>query len=117
MLVIVGMISALIVSGISPAWAGPVVKREKHQSKRIAQGVKSGELTRGETRRLVQGERRIERERQRFLKDGELSDKEKAKLHHDLAVQSHSIYKQKHDAQTRPAAAATAPATAEITQS
>jgi hypothetical protein len=54
--------------------------REHNQRDRIVQGVRSGELTRPETRRLVAGERRLHRHERRMSK---------------------RIYRQKHDPQSR----------------
>ncbi|MBI4971590.1 MAG: hypothetical protein HZC17_07115, partial [Candidatus Omnitrophica bacterium] len=85
----------------SVSFAGPVRKREKHQQKRIEQGVQSGQLTSREAKHLEKGEARIENERERMLKDGKLTPKEAKKLTHDQNVLSKKIYHEKHDNQVR----------------
>jgi hypothetical protein len=82
-----------------------VNQRQHHQQYRIQQGVQSGELTRGEARRL-QGEQRYIRHEERMYKsDGRLSPAERADLHRDQNRASRDLYRQKHDAQDRPPAA------------
>ena len=58
----------------------PLVKtRADNHRSRIKQGVKSGELTQGETRRLVRQQRRIRQNRRQYiLNDGKLSKAERA---------------------------------------
>ncbi len=90
----------------SSAWAGGtrdpgVNHRQHHQTGRIVQGVRSGELTRRETRRLARQQMRIRHEERRFKSDGELTRRERARLHRDLNRSSASIYRQKHDGQHR----------------
>jgi hypothetical protein len=97
-------LSLLILSGT--AFAGsthdPVVnKRQRHQQKRIVQGIRSGELTRGEVLRLEKEQARIRREERRFKADGVLTKRERIKLHRDLDRASRHIYKEKHDNQNR----------------
>jgi hypothetical protein len=79
--------------------------RQHHQSQRIEQGTKSGELTRGETRRLQAEQRQIRHEERAYKADGHLTAAERADLHRDLNRASGDIYRQKHDAQHRTAAA------------
>ncbi len=97
-------LSLLIVSGT--AFAGgihdPVVnKRQRHQQKRIVQGIRSGELTKREVLRLEKEQTRIRREERRFKADGVLTKRERIKLHRDLDRASRHIYKEKHDNQKR----------------
>jgi len=77
--------------------------RQHHQHHRIAQGVKSGELTRGEARHLRHQQARIARYEAKSRADGPgLTRRERANL---AAMQNHasrSIYRQKHDSQRRP---------------
>lgn len=78
-----------------------VNKREHNQVKRIKQGVNSGELTKREVRRLKHEQAHIRAKEARFKADGELTARERAKLHRDLNQSSRHIYKQKHDDQSR----------------
>ena len=98
-----GFIALLVFSVNSVSYAGIVKKREKNQQKRIAQGVESGELNKKEAARLERNAAKIENKRERFLSDGSLSAREKAKLQHDLNRQSRAIHQQKHDKQKRDA--------------
>ena len=77
--------------------------REHRQQQRIAQGVRSGELTSRETYRLERQEQRIDRQEDRFRESGDgLSPRERAKLEHELNRESRNIYHQKHDRQDSP---------------
>jgi len=77
--------------------------REHRQQERIAQGVRSGELTSRETFRLERQEQRIDRQEDRFRESGDgLSPRERAKLEHELNRESRNIYRQKHDRQDSP---------------
>ena len=93
---------------VAVAVAGPIFaatpvlnQREHNQSQRIRQGVKSGELTRPETRRLVRGEARLHRNEALAKSDGVVTGSERARLQHEANVESNRIYRQKHDAQVR----------------
>ena len=79
-----------------------VDKRERHQQRRIRQGVRSGELTRRETERLQAEEAKI-RVDEAFARrsGGELTAKERARIERELNRASKDIYKQKHDEQER----------------
>lgn len=79
--------------------------RQHNQQSRIQQGVKSGELTRGEAHRLQAEQRHIRHEERMYKSDGHLTGAERADLHRDQNRASRDIYRQKHDAQQRPAAA------------
>ncbi len=74
-----------------------VNRKQRHQQKRIVQGVKSGELTKREAVRLEREQARIAKKERRFKSDGELTRRERASLHRDLTRSSRHIYKQKHD--------------------
>jgi hypothetical protein len=79
-----------------------VNQREQNQQERIANGVKSGQLTRGETRRLERGEQRLENnEKKDMAKDnGHLTKKDQRQLNHEANHMSKRIYKDKHNAKT-----------------
>lgn len=76
-----------------------VNRREEHQQNRIGQGIKSGELTRGETSRLEKGEARLQkREAKDMAKDnGHLTKRDKEKLNHEENRLSHRIHHDKHN--------------------
>lgn len=78
-----------------------VNKHQRHQQKRIFQGVKSKELTRKEFYRLEKEQNQIRRMEKRFKSDGKLTKRERAKLAYEQKQASRHIYKQKHDKQDR----------------
>lgn len=75
--------------------------RQHHQQQRMKQGVRSGELTRGETRHLANEQRHIRAEERRYKADGKLTRVERGDLNHDLNQVSRHIYNEKHDAEKR----------------
>jgi hypothetical protein len=80
----------------------PVVrKRQVHQQERIGQGVKSGELTRPETRHLEAREAKIQNDKVEAKSDGVVTHQERAKLRREQNRTSRAIYRQKHDGQER----------------
>jgi hypothetical protein len=84
-----------------PASAQTIHQRKENQQKRIAQGVKSGQLTPRETARLEHREARLNREtrRDRAANGGKLTPAEKARVNRQQNRLSRDIYHQKHDAQ------------------
>ena len=75
--------------------------RQQHQTDRIKQGVRSGELTRNEAHELREDRRDIKQLEKAYKSDGTLTGAERRDLHHELNQNSKNIYKQKHDGQTR----------------
>jgi hypothetical protein len=97
---VVALIGMLGFGAVSEA--GTINRRERRQRARIADGARSGELTRREARRLRAGERHIQREERRYRRsDGQLSRWERRDLQRDLNRQSRRIQRQKHDEQDR----------------
>ena len=78
-----------------------VNKKQKNQISRIEQGVKSGELTKRETRRLMIQEAKLQKQKRIAKSDGVVTKRERAKLNHEANKLSAKIYKQKHDRQKR----------------
>jgi hypothetical protein len=76
-----------------------VGKREENQQDRIAQGVKSGQLTAGETAHLEKNESRINNEvrNDRAANGGKLTSAEKKQVNQQLNRQSKQIYRDKHN--------------------
>ncbi|MDH3287937.1 MAG: hypothetical protein OEP48_09490 [Betaproteobacteria bacterium] len=71
------------------------------QHRRIVPGIRSGELTQREARRLRGEQRMIRRQERAYLADGRLSRGERRDLYGDLRSANRPIYNQTHDAQTR----------------
>lgn len=99
-------LAAVLTAFSLPAIAGtPVLDaRERNQRERIAQGVRSGELTRPEARRLVQGEINLHRHERIAKSDGVVTRAERVRLDRHADRMSARIYRQKHDRQDRPRA-------------
>lgn len=76
--------------------------RQNNQRARIQQGVRSGELTRRETRKVAETQRDVRQLERAYKSDGRLTAAERADLHHEQNQASRQIYRQKHDAQKRP---------------
>lgn len=107
---LVGLCAAFLIAGTALAQTSQpsgkvktpgIDAREKIQKQRIKEGVKSGELTRRETRRLAVEQKKIQRDEAKAKSDGTVTKKERAKLHHELNKSSRDIYRQKHDNQKR----------------
>lgn len=78
--------------------------RQDKQKARITQGVKSGELTKKETARMVKGQAQLQRMENRAKSDGVVTKKERVRLQHKANKESGKIYRNKHDKQKRPKA-------------
>lgn len=76
-------------------------QRQQQQRERIAQGIRSGELTRAEANRLMAEQREVRREERAYRADGVLTHAERAELHRELNEASRHIYNETHDAQRR----------------
>ena len=74
-----------------------VDRRQDRQWDRIQSGIDSGELTRREAKRLMRGQRRIERMENRFERDGYISPREQRKLERALNRNSKRIKRAKHN--------------------
>ena len=89
-----------------PAATPGIDKRVANQQKRIDQGVASGQLTAKETNRLDKREAKLAANTTAAKADGKVTRAERRKLKHEADRNSKAIYKQKHDKQTAPVAAA-----------
>jgi hypothetical protein len=77
--------------------------RKVDQQDRIAQGVKSGQLTAGETARVEHQESGINREERgmRAQDHGHLTGQDRRTLNHQQNQESRRIYRDKHNARVR----------------
>src|SRR6266481_4464315 len=85
-----------------------VAQRKENQQDRIAQGVKSGQLTAGETANLETKEAAINKETaaDRAANGGKLTAAEKKQVNKEQNAASKNIYNKKHNAKTQPQAQA-----------
>lgn len=91
----------LVVTSLSSlAMAGEVDRREENQQDRIANGVKSGQLTPGETAHLEKQEQRIDNQvkTERAANGGHLTAAERRQVNREQNRESRHIYAAKHNA-------------------
>jgi hypothetical protein len=77
------------------------VQRNANQQQRIANGVKSGQLTNHETAKLESGQASVARKEAVAGANGHVSAAEQARVQRTANRKSTPIYNQKHDAQVR----------------
>jgi hypothetical protein len=105
-------IAAVMIAGIIPMTglaqgyryrgSNNINRRQDYQRDRIRQGIRSGEVTRSEARRLYDQQRRIERYEYRSRRDGGgLDYRERQRLDRMLDRSGRDIYRQKNDRQDR----------------
>jgi hypothetical protein len=90
----------LLVATMAPVNAATVNQRRENQQDRIAQGVKSGQLTARETASLERKEGGLNRQvrNDRRGDSGHLTAVERARVNHEQNTLSHGIYRDKHNA-------------------
>lgn len=101
-----GLLVALLASVVpTPASAQArergVNARQHHQSQRIHEGWRQGDLTRGEARGLERAARDVRREERAFRSDGRFTPAERREVHRDLDRLSHEIDRERHDGDRR----------------
>jgi hypothetical protein len=81
-----------------------IAQRKENQQDRIAQGVKSGQLTPGETAKLENQEKKINQQTRadRAANGGKLTDNEKKQINKEQNTESKRIYNKKHNDKTQP---------------
>ena len=82
---------------LGPYGPNGIDRREWRQSRRIHDGVRDRDLTRGEARRLWAGQRRIHRMERRRWNDGRLGMRDRYRLHQALDRQSRRIDRMRHN--------------------
>ncbi|HVI44240.1 MAG TPA: hypothetical protein VM802_05205 [Chitinophaga sp.] len=98
------LFSALIAATLSAAaqTRTPVIhERQQRQQQRIANGVKSGQLTARETARLENRETKLQQDKRLAKSDGVVTHQERQELRREENRDSRAIYEQKHDANIR----------------
>jgi len=107
-LMVVGSAAAQTQDNTSGAGAGQVDPghprvnqvnaRETNQQNRIANGVKNGQLTPGQTAHLERGEQRLQNNEKKDMaaNNGHLTKQDQRQLNHEANHMSKRIYKDKH---------------------
>ena len=93
--ILVTTIMALI--WCTSAWADRLNNRDNRQAQRVRQGVRSGEITRPEVRRLKNEHRHINQAYRMALVDGHLNWRERQRLRKIQGHVSRDIYRAKHN--------------------
>jgi hypothetical protein len=95
----VAITGAFVASTFSAQAAGKIGQRKENQQDRIAQGVKSGQMTAGETARVEKKEAAVNKEvgAERTLNGGKLTPAEKKQVNRQQNRLSNRIYKDKHN--------------------
>lgn len=94
------------VTNTSSVTGATINQRKENQQDRIDQGIKSGELTAGESATLETQEAGINKEEagMRAQDNGKLTAQDKTTLNSQLNVESKDIYADKHNTSTQPPA-------------
>ena len=71
--------------------------RQNNQNHSIYNGIQNGSLTFRETGQLIKGQARINRMEHRFKSDGNVTRRERTRLHRSQNRQSRRIYRKKHN--------------------
>ncbi len=86
-----------VTSSVSFAGTPWINARQNAQAHRIFNGVQSGQLTFGETQRLVKGQAHVQRLENQAKADGFVTPYERARIHTAQTVQSARIFWNKHN--------------------
>jgi uncharacterized membrane protein YebE (DUF533 family) len=78
-----------------------VNQRQGNQKERVVQGVKSGELTKKETKKLARQQRDIKRTKRAAKSDGVVTKKERAVIHQKQNAASRNIKRKKNNDKNR----------------
>jgi uncharacterized membrane protein YebE (DUF533 family) len=98
------LLSAAIVAlalSVNTADAQTVKGKAQNQRQRIKQGVKTGELTKAETRNVVSDQREIRQDVKAAKSDGTVTKEERKDIKQDQRQASRKIYRKKHNNRDR----------------
>jgi hypothetical protein len=96
--------AAALTFALSAGAQGRIEQREDNQQARIANGVKNGSLTAGETAHLEHREAGLNRQihNERAANGGHLTAGERAQVNHEQNHISRNIYRDKHNSRRQP---------------
>jgi hypothetical protein len=99
-----GALAAALAAAAAARADGPIQERNDDQRQRIAQGVRSGQLTAGEAARLERREAALNREERamRAANGGALTPGDRAVINGQQNALSGAIYRDKHNAAVQP---------------
>lgn len=93
--------AAVVLGAFFTSATAQVKPSTKSQHHRIKQGVKSGELTKAETKNLVKDQREIRQEVKAAKADGTVTGAERKDIRQDKRQASRKIYRKKHNNRDR----------------
>ena len=93
--------TALIMAISIGSASAQIRQREKNQRHRIVQGVKSGELTRAETKNVIRKEKEVKQDVKEAKADGVITGSERKEIRRDQNKASRTIYRKKHNNRDR----------------
>ena len=91
----------LFLSGAALTVNAQIKEHQKVQEHRIKNGVKSGELTKGETKVLQHREREVRQDKKLAKSDGKITKPERKMIRKEQKRNSKLIHKAKHNNKTR----------------
>lgn len=95
-------VTALALGVFFTTASAQTIKQKAHnQRHRIGQGVRSGELTRGETRNLVHGQKEIYHDVRAAREDGIVTNAERKDIKKEQRQESRDIFRKKHNGRDR----------------
>ncbi len=99
---IIAVLALVTFAGVASAHpqSRRVDAREDRQHVRIADGMRRGDLTRGEARRLHRGQIRVHRMERRMKADGKFGMRERMRMERMQDRQSGRIYRMRHNGRT-----------------
>jgi hypothetical protein len=92
---------AVILGAIFNSADAQIKQHAKNQQHRIAQGVRSGELTKRETKNLVADQKNIRREVRSAKADGNVTRAERRDIRRDQRQAKRKIHRKKHNNRDR----------------
>ena len=104
------MFSLLLAVALTSVFAGPTFaqdntpvanQRQQNQRKRIRQGVRSGELTKQETRSILKDQQEVREEKREARADGVVTREERREIQQEQNQASRRIYRKKHNRRDR----------------
>lgn len=96
------LVLAALAFGLGITNANAQLKKQEHQQhQRIKKGVKSGELTKKETKNLAGDQKELHKEVKLAKADGKVSKGERKIIKKDVKQNSREIYRKKHNKKDR----------------
>ena len=87
----------LVIVSAHTAMGGRAAKRQGRQDRRIERGITSGRLTGREADRLAEQQRKIQRDKQAAMADGQVTRAERRHVRREQNRASRNIFRKKHN--------------------